>query len=93
MNDIEQREYEERLQRRLKILAQEMESGKVSIDEKLNVVNSLKAVRLNPDGTVDLDTVDSLVRSMAMVVTEVHDREQLKKELPLRDIQDTYFGY
>jgi hypothetical protein len=87
----EQIEYEQRLRRRLKILQQQLEDGKIHIAPGLKVVDSLKAVRVGPDGEVDLDTVDGLVRSMALAVTEIHDREELKKLASLADIQNAYF--
>ena len=36
------------------------------IKEGLKVADSLKAVRYGPDGEIDLDTVDGLVRSLAL---------------------------
>ena len=89
----EEIEYEERLRRRLKILQEQMKQGKVKIAEGLKVVDSLKAVRVGPDGEVDLDTVDGLVRSMALAVTEMHDREELKKLASLSEIQNSYFKF
>lgn len=89
----EDQDYETRLQRRLKILAQQMEGGKVFINEGLQVVESLKKVRYASDGSVDLDTVDGLVRSMALAVEAMHDREESKKSAPLSEIQSTYFEF
>lgn len=91
--DAEQREYEERLQRRLKILKQQFEQGKIHIAEGLKVTDSLKAVRALPDGTIDLSTVDGLVRSMALMAEHIHDGEELKKANPLAEIQKTYFDF
>ncbi|MDY4386402.1 MULTISPECIES: hypothetical protein [Pectobacterium] len=87
----EEIEYEERLRRRLKILQEQMKQGKVHIVEGLKVIDSLEAVRVGPDGEVNLDTVDGLVRSMALAVTEMHDREELKKLASLSEIQNAYF--
>ena len=88
----EEMEYEERLRRRLNVLQEQMKQGKVKIAEGLKVVDSLEAVRVGPDGEVDLDTVDGLVRSMALAVTEMHDREELKKLASLTEIQNSYFN-
>jgi len=63
----EEIEYEDRLRRRLKILQEQFKAGKVKLAEGLDVEKSLLAVRTGPDGEVDLDTVDGLVRSMARV--------------------------
>ena len=89
----EEIEYEERLRRRLKILQEQFKAGKVHIAEGLEVEKSILAVRQGPDGEVDLSTVDGLVRSMALAVTAMHDREELKKESSLSEIQNTYFSF
>ncbi|WP_318492184.1 hypothetical protein [Photobacterium leiognathi] len=86
-------EYEARLRRRLKILQEQFKEGKVNIAEGLEVEKSLLAVRVGPDGEVDLSTVDGLVRSMALAVTAMHDREELKKEASLSQIQNMYFKF
>lgn len=89
----EQLEYEERLRRRLKILQDQMKQGKIHIAEGLKVTESLEAVRMDKNGVVDLDTVDGLVRSMALAVTEMNDREETKKLASLSDIQNAYFNF
>ena len=91
--DGQKREYEARLQRRLKILKEQFEAGKVHIAKGLKVVDSLQRVRYAPDGTVDLSTVDSAVRAMALAVEHFHDREEMKKSASLADIQNTYFRF
>lgn len=90
---IEEVEYEQRLRRRLKILKEQFEAGKIRIAEGLDVEKSLLAVRVGSDGEIDLDTVDGLVRSMALAVTAMHDREELKKEASLSEIQNMYFKF
>lgn len=89
----EQKAYEARLQRRLEILKKQFDAGKVRIAEGLQVIESLKRVRYAPDGTVDLTTVDALVRSMALAVEAMHDREEMKQSAPLAEIQTTYFDF
>ena len=85
--------YEQRLRRRLKILHEQFKAGKIHIAEGLDVEKSLMAVRVGADGEVDLNTVDGLVRSMALAVTAMHDREELKKETSLSEIQNMYFKF
>ena len=70
-------EYEARLRERLKLLKEHLESGKVLISEGLQVADSLKAVRYDADGKIDLDTVDGFVRSMALGVEGMHYREEI----------------
>lgn len=91
--DKEKKAYEERLQRRLQILKKQFEAGKIKVAPGSQVVESLKAVRYAPDGSIDLNTVDGLVRSMALAAEFMHDREEMKKNLPLADIQNTYFSF
>lgn len=89
----EQIEYEKRLRRRLKILQEQLEAGKIRIAEGLSVKESLMAVRTSANGEIDLDTVDGTVRSMALAITAIHDREELKKEISLSEIQNNYFQF
>lgn len=89
----EQQAYEARLQRRLQILKKQFDAGKVRIAEGLQVIESLKRVRYAADGTVNLSTVDSLVRSMALAVEAMHDRAEMKKSASLAQIQAEYFGF
>lgn len=93
VEEKEQQEYEDRLQRRLQILMKQFDEGKVKIAEGLKVIDSLKAVRYRPDGLVDLGTVDGLVRSMALTVEHFYDREELKKSFSLSEIQNAYFTF
>lgn len=85
--------YEARLQRRLGILKKQFDADKIRIAKGLQVIESLKRVRYANDGTVDLSTVDSLVRSMALAVEALNDREEMKKTATLAEIQTTYFEF
>lgn len=89
----EQHTYEARLQRRLKILKKQFDAGKIRIAEGLQVIDSLKRVRYSADGSVDLTTVDGLVRSMALAVEAMHDREEMKNSVSLAQIQNEYFEF
>jgi hypothetical protein len=89
----EQTEYEDRLRYRLNILKEQLETGKVYIKEGLKVADSLKAVRYGPDGEIDLDTVDGLVRSLALGVEGMHNRQETKKIASLSEIQNAYFNF
>jgi hypothetical protein len=89
----EQKAYEDRLQRRLQILKKQFEFDKIQIAPGLQVIESLKAVRYAPDGSVDLSTVDGLVRSMALGIEYHHDREELKESISQAEIQNAYFTF
>ncbi|MCK4566464.1 MAG: hypothetical protein KAU48_04055 [Candidatus Thorarchaeota archaeon] len=91
--ETERKAYEEHLRRRLKILRQTFEEGKITIPDDPHIKDSLLAVRNSPNGEIDLDTVNGVVRSMALVITFMHDREELKKSFPLDEIQQTYFEF
>jgi hypothetical protein len=92
-NTAEKAAYEARLRERLKILRDQLEHGKVKFAPGLQVVESLKAVRYGLDGEVDLDTVDGLVRSLALAIEHKHQREELKSQISLAEIQNQYFGF
>lgn len=91
--DEEKKEYEARLKRRLDVLQKQLEDGKVKFAAGLETIESLKKVRRLPDGSVDLATVDGYVRSLALAVTVMHDREEMKKEISLAEIQSQYFTF
>jgi hypothetical protein len=89
----EQEAYEKRLRRRLIILKQKIEAGEVKFASGLGLRKSLMDIKCGPDGEVDLNTVDGRVRSLALVVTAMHDREELKSSIPFSDIQRSYFTF
>ncbi|MCG7899016.1 MAG: hypothetical protein JAY85_11220 [Candidatus Thiodiazotropha weberae] len=86
-------EYNEELRRRLLILRDYFKEGKISISNDVDIEGSLLAVQYGPDGKVDLSTVDAKVRSLALAITAMHDREEMKKGISLYDIQEAYFHY
>jgi hypothetical protein len=88
----EKNAYEARLQRRLLLLRKRFEEGKIRIPKDPQLTKSLMAMRYAPDGSVDLNTVDGIVRSLALAIEGLHEREETKKLMPLVEIQSTYFG-
>lgn len=92
-NQNEQKEYEQRLQTRLKILKEMIDNDKVKFVKDMQIIESLKKMRYAPDGSFDLLTVDSAVRSMALGVEYFHDREETKKIATLEEIQNNYFNF
>jgi hypothetical protein len=83
------------LRRRLKLLRQELDAGKIQFAPHLaeRMRRSLAAVQLGDDGEIDLGTVSPEVRSMALAIAAMHDREELKGAMSLVDIQARYFGW
>ena len=83
------------LRRRLEVLKEQFEQGKVSIAAPIadEMERSLLSVRYGPDGRIDLLTVDSRVRAFSLAVTATRDREEMKRSISLREIQQTYFSW
>jgi hypothetical protein len=96
---IEMADYSEdqkrELKRRLELLREQLEAGRMHFAPHLveETKKSLMAVRYGPNGEIDLDTVDGRVRSMALAVAAMHDRDKVKQEISLADIQQTYFRW
>ncbi len=86
-------EYNKRLQKRLLLLKEELDKGKLKlhIKEGLKIEESLKAVRYAPDGSIDLSTVDASVKSLALAVEYFHNRNEIKQKISLREIQESFF--
>ena len=84
----------EELHRRIMILRDKAQAGKIHIAEHLadDVLESLERVRLAPDGLVDPDTVDGTVRATALMMAHFQDREEWKEAISLRQVQEVYFG-
>ena len=89
--DTEKQEYEKRLRERLALLRNLFKEGKVHMVDDPVLKESLLAVRNGPDGEIDLDTVNGAVRSMALGLGYMHEREEIKNEMPLKEIQEAYF--
>lgn len=84
---------DDELRRRLELLRQRLDAGNFVVAPHLidGFQQSLSAVRTREDGLVDIATVDSRVRSMAMMMAVMQDREDLKSAASLADIQHAYF--
>lgn len=84
---------DEELRRRLEILRNYLESDKIVIAQHLanDFESSLLAVKTGADGQIDLSTVDGRVRSIAMTVAMMKDRDDTKSAVTLVDIQEAYF--
>lgn len=95
--EAKEREYnladEDELQRRLQILKAKLEEGKIAIAEHLrqDMEESLSKVRYGSDGRVDLSSVDGRIRSMAMAVAMMKDRDDTKSAASLSEIQAAFF--
>ena len=57
------------------------------------MTKSLEAVRYGPDGEIDLDTVDGRLRALALTVSTMKARSDLKQQVSLAEIQREYFDW
>ena len=92
-NQAEERQV--RLRERLAVLRDELQAGRVMFAPHLadNMTKSLEAVRYGPDGEIDLDTVDGRVRAMALAVSTMRERSDIKRQVSLAEIQREYFDW
>lgn len=83
----------EELHRRIMILRDKAQAGKIHLAEHLaaNVLESLDRVGLAPDGLVDPATVDGTVRAMALMMAHFQDREEWKEAISLQQVQEAFF--
>ncbi len=64
-------------ERHLNLLGELMEQGRISIAEGLrNSVDGITKVRYSPNNRIDLNTVNEMARSMAMMVANQKDSEE-----------------
>lgn len=93
MADYNDEEYEYNLKARLEILKTKINDGKVKIAPHLidDFRNSIANIQYSEDGGVILDTVDGRIRSMALAISHFDERDKLKKQFSLFDIQNAYF--
>lgn len=84
-----------RLRERLAILREEFQAGRVRFVAHLadEMEKSLLAVRYGPAGEIDLDTVDSRVRALALAVSATKARSTIKQQISLVEIQHQYFEW
>lgn len=83
----------EELHRRIELLQEKLKEGKVKFAPHLvdGFWESMKQVRILPDGMVDPETVDGRVRSLCMFIAYENDRQEWKKAVSLREIQEGFF--
>lgn len=78
---------------RIMYLKEQMQAGNVflPIDKKDDILASFLQVQIAPDGLVDLNSVDSLVRATALAVMAMKERDDIKSSISLNEIQRHYF--
>ncbi|WP_128210333.1 hypothetical protein [Paenirhodobacter populi] len=77
------------------ILIEELKAGKIHFSSHLHakMSASVDAIRIKPDGTVDLSTVDASVRSMAFMSSIMRDREDMKAEISIYEINKMFYDF
>lgn len=93
MKSQEELDYEERVKRRVLILKELLEQGKINITEGMRggLEESLKRARFDENGEPDLSTIDGRIRSMALAAEHFDYVEKTKNAISLFDIQRLYF--
>ncbi len=94
MKSQEEIEYEERVKKRVLILRDFMQQGRIIFAESMKdkVEASFKKARFDENGEPDLSTIDGLIRSTALMAEHVDYREKMKDAISLIDIQHRYFS-
>lgn len=93
MKTEEQKEYEERVKYRVKILQKLLKEGRMKIPYDSQIEKSLSACRFDSNGEPDLSTIDGFVRSMALMAEHFDYRQQCKEAISLSEIQNRYFSF
>jgi hypothetical protein len=94
MKSQEEIEYEERVKKRVLILRDLMEQGKIKFAEsmKKGLEESFSKARFDKNGEPDLDTIDGRIRSIALAAEHFDYREKTKDLASLFEIQNKYFS-
>lgn len=94
MKPKEQQEYEERVKRRVLILRDLLEQGKIKFAENLRdgLEESFSKARFDENGEPDLSTIDGRIRSIALAAEHFDHRDKMKSAISLQQIQDNYFS-
>jgi len=93
MKSKEDIEYEERVKRRVLILRELMEQGKIKFAENMKdgLEESFSKARFDKNGEPDLSTIDGRIRSMALMAEHFDHRTKMKEAISLFEIQRRYF--
>ncbi|WP_322969445.1 hypothetical protein [Faecalibacter sp. LW9] len=94
MNSKEDKEYEERVKRRVLILKDLIEQGKIKFAESMRdgLEESFAKARFDKNGEPDLSTIDGRIRSLALAAEHFDHRDKMKNAISLQQIQERYFS-
>ncbi len=93
MKSKEEKEYEERVKRRVLILRDLLEKGKIKFPESMRdgLEESFSKARFDENGEPDLSTIDGRIRSIALAAEHFDHRDKMKSAISLQQIQEAYF--
>ncbi|MBB6681355.1 hypothetical protein H4O20_07860 [Aequorivita sp. 609] len=94
MKSKEEKEYEERVKRRVLILRDLMKEGKIKFAESMRdgLEESFSKARFDKNGEPDLSTIDGRIRSIALAAEHFDHRDKMKSAISLQQIQEGYFN-
>lgn len=80
---------------RIFLLKKQIQLGKIHIAEHLidSFNASLNAIQFRDDGLVNPLTVDGKIRAMSLALISIRNREELRKQASLVEIQEAYFNF
>jgi hypothetical protein len=91
-DEVERLAYEARVRRRIPILLRYIAEGKIHLPDDARIQESLSNIRYDENGEVILDSVDGIVRSLAIFPDYLETREETKSIASLAEIQQRYFS-
>ncbi len=94
MKSQEEIEYENRVKKRVLILRDLMQQGKIRFAESMRdkIMASFMKARFDENGEPDLSTIDGFIRSTALMAEHMDYRDKMKEAISLIEIQRRYFS-
>lgn len=94
MKSQEEIEYEERIKKRVLILRDLMQQGKIRFSESMRgkIEESFMKARFDENGELNLSTIDGFIRSTALMAEHMDYRDKMKDAISLIEIQRRYFS-
>jgi|GEM_PF-7109544 len=95
MKSQEELEYDERVKKRVLILKDLMEQGKITFAESMReeLEKSFSKARFDKNGEPDLATIDGRIRSIALAAEHFDYRKKLKAMLRFLKFKANIFQY
>ncbi|WP_330983827.1 MULTISPECIES: hypothetical protein [Enterobacterales] len=93
MQNDHDEDYVNALTDRVFLIKRELEAGTLKIAAHLanGLAESLRKIKLRPDGKVEPQTVDGRIRAMGVAVRHFAERNQIKDKFSIHGLQEAYF--